>query len=55
MIVWNELKSNEVWNNRDSDVTILCCSVISLSCEQVQKKFDMTNGLTNFDSKRIVL
>ena len=45
MDIWNELKNNEdilkaivkKWNNRDSDVTILCCSVISLSCEQVEK------------------
>ena len=45
MDIWNELKNNEAtlkpivkkWNSRDNDVTILCCSVISLSCEQIEK------------------
>lgn len=63
MDIWNELKNNEATlkpivkkrNIRDNYVTILCCSVISLSCEQIKKTFDMTNGLSNLDNKRIVL
>ena len=63
MDTWNELKSNEdtlkpivkKWNSWDSDVTILCCSIIGLSCEQIEKNFDMTNDLSDFDDKRVAL
>ena len=59
----NELKDNEnilkpifiKWNSRGSDVTILCCSVIGLSCEQIEKTFDMINNLSDFDNKRVAL
>ena len=63
MDTWNESKSNEdtlkpivkKWNSRDSDVTILCCSIIGLSCEQIEKTFDMINNLFDFYNKRVAL
>lgn len=61
--IWNELKGSEdslkpivnKWNNRDKDVTLLCFLVINLSCEQIERTFDLTNDLFDFDNKRIAL
>ena len=41
--------------NRDKDVSLLYFLVISLSCEQIEKTFDLTNDLSEFDNKRISL
>ena len=59
--IWNELKGNEdtlkpivnKWNNRDKDITLLCFSLISLSCEKIENTFDLTNYLFDFDNKII--
>lgn len=61
--MWNEIKGGEdalkpimnKWGRRDNDVTLLCVSVISMSCEQIEKAFDMTNDLSDFDNERVVV
>lgn len=61
--IWNELKENDVslkpivnkWNKRDKYVTLLCFSVITLSCEHIEKTYDLTNDLSNFDDKKTTL
>lgn len=63
MSIWNEPKNSEAtlktivnkWNNRNKDVTLLCFSVITLSCDKIEKTFDLTKDLSNFDTKRIAL
>ena len=63
METWNELKSNEdtvktiikKWNSKDNDVIVLCCSIVGLSYEKIEKTFKMINDLSNFADKRVAL
>lgn len=59
--MWNEIKSNEdtlkiivqKWSGRDKYITLICISLITLSCEQIEKKIDITSNMTKFDEKRV--
>lgn len=61
--MWNEIKNCEdalnpimnKWGGRDKDVTLFCVLVISLSYEWIEKTSDMTNDLSHFDEKRVVV
>ena len=61
--MWEEIKDGEdylkpimnKWGGRDKYITLLCISVISLSCEQIEITFDMTSNLSEFDEKRVAV
>ena len=61
--MWDELKGSDdalkpivnKWNMRDKDVTLLCFSIITLSCKHIEETYQLTNDLSEFDDKRIVL
>ena len=61
--VWHELKENDdalkltinKWRRRTKDITLLCFSIISLSYGYIEKTYDLTNDLLEFDDKRVVL
>ena len=61
--MWNEIRSNEdilkpivkELGGRDRDTTLLCISIITLSCEQIERTFDITNGLSKFNEKRVAV
>jgi hypothetical protein len=61
--MWNEIRSVEdnmkpivpKWSGRDKDITLICISLISLSCEQIEKTFDITSNLSEFDEKRVAV
>ena len=40
-------------DERDKDITLLCTLVVGLSYEQIEKTFDITNNLIEFDEKRV--
>ena len=37
------------WRERSNDITLMYMSIISLTCHQVQKVFDLLNKLQDFD------
>ena len=58
MNIWNELKNNEASLKpivKNGIIGTWMSSVISLSCEQIGKTFDMTNELSISYDKRITL
>ena len=59
--MWNDLKRDEdtlnpsvqKWSERDKDITLMCFSIIHLSCEKIEKTFDINNNLKEFDETRV--
>ena len=59
--MWDEIKGIEdilkpiikKWNEREKYITLMCISVIQFSCEQIEKTFDLTDNLKDFDDKRV--
>ena len=39
-------------DGRNSDITLMCISVINLTCHQLEKVFDLLNKLQDFDDKQ---
>ena len=56
----DELKRKEVvfkplvqkWMERNSDITLMCISIIDLTCHQIEKVFDLLSKLQGFDDKQ---
>ena len=56
----DELKRNEAifkplvqkWIEKNNDITIMCISVIQLSCHQIEKTFELLSKLQGFDDKQ---
>lgn len=61
--IWDEIKARDEvlkpiidkWVKRRKEVTFLCFSVITTSCDHIERTFDIVSDLTDFDNQRVCL